>query len=591
MRLNEINGRYCLLKAEGGDKEMRKRILWLGLSFLLVAALVLASCAVEEEEEPAVGEPQYGGTLTLASGLWVGDPPSADMCDNLWPTPVYLGPVLDYLITGDVEKYGPRGTNEYPFTSPLYVPETLCGGGLVESWEVTADKIVFHIRPGVYWTGKEGVMESREYTAYDTEYSLNRYMDSHPPLSMLDPVPDWITSIYAESKYTCVVETTSYNANWKWLISTGWGNIQYAEEVVEAGASEWDNIVGTGPFMVKEYITGSAMVYDRNPDYWDTTTIDGVEYEIPFIDELVISIIPDESTQIAALRTGKIDLMGGFLSPVSLRYEATLRETSPDLAIEKAMGNWCHLLTFNILNSEIVDDENVRRALMIATDREALAESAWLEADLHSWPVSSKDPDIFTPFDELPASTQELYEYDPDLARDMIADEYPEGFPLILPIDAANTVWVDMVSMIADMWDEIGVTLDMQPMEAVALEELTSTGEGFDCFMWGEYNVQGLIALRSRVAMIDGVDPWFVDQYAEAEATADIAAQNALLKEMNWKAIGEVLHIPLGTPYDLLCSWPWVKNWYGETEESAWGSAQINARIWIDQDLKAELGY
>ncbi|GAJ07787.1 unnamed protein product, partial [marine sediment metagenome] len=258
----------------------------------------------------------------------------------------------------------------------------------VEDWEVTADKITFYIRHGVYWTGQSvnpGVMESsRPYTAYDTAYSLNHYMDRHPPLSNLDGAPGWIESIYAEDEYTCVIDTNYYTANWKWLIATGWGNIQYAEEVVEAGASDWNNLVDTGPFMLREYVSGSAFTYDRNPNYWDTTTINGVTYDIPFIDELVLAIIPDESTQIAALRTGKLDIMGGFLSPVSLRYEDTLRATCPDLSIERAPGDWCHLLTFNILNSEIVSDKNIRRALTIATDRETIATAAWVAGDVHS---------------------------------------------------------------------------------------------------------------------------------------------------------------------------------------------------------------
>jgi len=342
--------------------------------------------------------------------------------------------------------------------------------------------------------------------------------------------------------------------------------------------------------MLKEYITGSYMVYERNPLYWETTTINGKEYPIPFIDELVYAIIPDESTKIATLRTGKIDYSWG----IPLRYEDTLKATCPDLSIEKAEGSWCHLLSLNLINSEIMENRNIRRALFIGTNREAVARAAWLEADLHSWPVSSKCPAVFTPFDELPASTQELYGYDPVKAKQMLADEgYPEGFQLRIPVDPGRVDWMDMVSLIADQWDEIGVELEIQATETVALQEIEANDyEGFDCWMWGEYNVDGLIALAHRVSDHSReLIPWFLERLDEASLTVDSAARNVILKDMNWHALDEALHIPLGTPYELNASWPWVKNWYGENEESAWGTSHINARIWIDQDLKAELGY
>ena len=80
-------------------------------------------------------------------------------------------------------------------------------------------------------------------------------------------------------------------------------------ETRAAGAEKYENHIGTGAFMFDEYVSGSHMSYKRNPDYWDTTIIDGQEYELPFIDKVVCPIIPDPSTRVAALRTGTFDLV------------------------------------------------------------------------------------------------------------------------------------------------------------------------------------------------------------------------------------------------------------------------------------------
>ena len=45
----------------------------------------------------------------------------------------------------------------------------------------------------------------------------------------------------------------------------------------------------------------------RNSNYWGSTTINGKQYKLPFVDSLVYPIMPDEATAIAALRTGKVD--------------------------------------------------------------------------------------------------------------------------------------------------------------------------------------------------------------------------------------------------------------------------------------------
>ena len=340
---------------------------------------------------------------------------------------------------------------------------------MIEDWEITPNKLIFRIQPGVQWAaiGKEHVMESREFVAEDVVFSLMRFWTA-PAMGWLETneFPDWLVGMYAEDKYTFVVEFKYFNAVWRGRLGSGWANDLYAPEVVEAGAHDWNNLVGTGPFMVKQYVQGSAMVYAKNPIFYDTTTIDGVEYELPFVDEIVLPIIPDESTRIASLRTGKIDYMGGYLAPVPIHYRDTLSKTE-HLKVESVKGSWAHTLSFAMEEktrgrpgNEIADNVLLRRALTIGTDREAIARATFFEADIHSWPVSDKNAAAFIPLDQLPESSQELFEYDPEKAKQLLAEAgYPNGFTVVAPVNAADTTRVDMLSQIADQWSKIGVTV------------------------------------------------------------------------------------------------------------------------------------
>ena len=578
----------------------KQRIVVLAIALVVLSLPLFAAGQGDADVETTSGstEPQYGGTLTL--GYAFGDPPTADVTEGKWPTTKFSSFVLDYLLCADLDKFGPRGSGEFEFTSPLSVPEEYTRGGIIEDWEITGNKIVFHVRPGVQWAaiGKEHVMESRELTAEDIAFSLNRFWNA-PPMTWLEAneFPDWLVGMYAEDKYTFVVEYKYFSAVWRGRLGSGWANDIYAPEVVEAGAHDWNNLVGTGPFMVKEYVPGSAMVYARNPIFYDKTTIDGVEYEIPFVDEIVLPIIADESTRIASLRTGKIDYMGGYLAEVPLHYKNTLSKTA-NLKVETVQGSWCHTLSFTLHDTardlpgtEIANNRDVRRALAIGTDREAIAQATFFEADIHSWPVSTKNAAAHTVMGDLPASAQELFEYNPEKAKKLLADAgYPNGFKIIAPVAAGDTTRVDMMSQIVDQWSKIGVEVDMRPMEETAMNEFTRREKdvvaAFDIWLHGEYNIDPLITIGGRFSA------YYFDDYLKAKQTADGEARMDILRDICVRAIDDVVPgIPLGTPYQLRVSWPWVKNWFGETEESAWGTSHINARIWIDQDLKKQLGY
>ena len=575
---------------------MKRKILWCWLSLLLVAALVLASCGPAAVEKKAEKEgPQYGGTITHY--LWGGEAANADQTLSLWPTQMYASPVIEFLMVGDFVKYGPRGTGEFGFLLEGRTPENFLKGAIAESWEVSPNKIIFHIRQGVYWAaeGKEHVMERRELTADDVAFSINRYLDSVGAGHGFHRTENggWIDSIYAEGN-TVVVETSSYNADWLWVIGLGWANAIHAPEVVDAGASDWDNLVGTGPFMVKEYVIGSHISYERNPDYWDKTTINGIEYEIPFIDELVYPIIPDESTRIAALRTGKLDV--DYAVPAL--YEETLAQTSPEMLKNKRPHGSFYWASLRCDRGP-TSNKKVRQALMIAIDPKPIVTAVFGEGQTSGWPAHTALTGIYTPPEELPAETRLLLDYNPDLARQMLADAgYPDGFAIEIATrgGVSDLNFVDCASMVAAYWTEIGLDVTVRPMELTAYWSYLTAGK-----LDSALEVSGTINLLSvwREILLPGArknpafydNPYLIERFLEAEQTIDTAKRNAILKELAVIVLDDVPFVPIGSQILITYWWPWIKNYYGEFESSYYGFGYLMAHAWLDQALKAQMGH
>ncbi|GAI82457.1 unnamed protein product, partial [marine sediment metagenome] len=120
---------------------------------------------------------------------------------------------------------------------------------------------------------------------------------------------------------------------------------------------------------------------------------------------------------------------------------------------------------------------DVRRALMIAIDREAVHRAVFGPGgDMNTYPQAYLVPDVWTPPDELPASVQETLVYDPVEARRILVNAgYPEGEEAFILKFIANSLsldFIDMASMVKEYWADIGVTLTMETMEPTAYTRL-----------------------------------------------------------------------------------------------------------------------
>jgi len=91
---------------------------------------------------------------------------------------------------------------------------------------------------------------------------------------------------------------------------------------------DWHNSVGTGAFMLTDYVANSSITLVKNPDFWGTNPIGpGKGDRLPYIDGIKMLILPDISTRLAALRTGKIDTLDNVVADDAV----SLNKTTPQL--------------------------------------------------------------------------------------------------------------------------------------------------------------------------------------------------------------------------------------------------------------------
>jgi peptide/nickel transport system substrate-binding protein len=439
---------------------------------------------------------------------------------------------------------------------------------------------------------KAGLMASRELTASDVAFCIQRCYSSPGFGTNTFPTIDSADSIKATDKYIVVITTSGYDPNWETSIGT---QIPiYAPEWANAGINDWNNAVGSGPFMYQDYVQGAVMNYVKNPVYWGKTTIGGKEYQEPFIDKLAYPIIADESTRMAALRTGKLD----WIFPVTYFYVDSLKKSTPQLTSVKFLTPSVDRIIFNNTN-KYFKDENVRRALMVGTDMATIVQSVYGEGELNSFPIMNGYPGIWTPLDQMPASTQVLFTYDPVKAKQMLADAgYANGFDVSIIVPSYSLQQQDDASLVKDEWSKLGINVTVKVVDIMVLiEAMEQTGD-YDIILTSSGDSAGLSVFGTQVSKPNPPygfarysDPNYDQQYLKAYNATDVTQQNAILKALALYYLDQAPQIPLGAAYMYNFYWPWVKNYHGEINTGSFQQDGLLATLWIDQSMRKTMGY
>lgn len=632
---------------------MPRKILWLILSWMALLSIVLASCApaappptapltttapttVTPTVAPTTAtattaeqeKPRYGGTLTYPV-----------LNDTLGFDQVYLTTgwdrnagqqlVYDRLLVGDWTM-GAAGSNKVDFSIAGWMPEGIFAyiGRIAESWEVPDDQtIIYHIRKGVHFQDKSPV-NGRELDANDVAFSIG-YVYLNPKMPNAYNVVQIaggirLLSATATDKWTVVVKTQGIAWTFfEWLGVMGVHIIPH--EVIDkyGDLKDWHNEVGSGPFLLTDYVPGSSFSFARNPNYWMKNPLGpGQGDQLPYVDGVKILIIKDRSTAQAAFRTGKFDLLGPFsLTQTYDDYQLTMKtnpQTKAKMVIGTMEGVGIRLTSTDPLAKPLMN-QRVRQALAMSIDRQEIIKSLYSgQATLyaHFFPASSPYytapadmPKTLegTPFNMKPddaAMVKKMFEYHPDEAKKILAAEgYPNGFKTVVITTPDK---VDFLSILKDYWAKnlnVDVAIDVkestvyqntidnhqtQAMFYYALGGPMGTNPARFVF-YGPGNPNLPFTVSNRWELSDPILDDYIQQVT-AGYGKDLVKQNTLLKEIEpyiaWKA--PWIAAPGPNTYNL---WqPWLKNFYGFESVGFRDHHGFARMAWIDQDLKKEMG-
>jgi peptide/nickel transport system substrate-binding protein len=551
----------------------------------LAAAIALAPAAAL-----AQGKPQYGGELRLGT-VYVGiSALSWDPADYNWKINHDAGGQYETLWAGDLSKSVKAG-GKHRFVADAWLPSDAIRGELAESWKwVDPLKLEVKLRKGIMYPEKPGVMKAREFVADDVVYAFNRQEKS--PKKVAEYL-DHMAKVEATDKHTVVFHFKNFNAEWDYRWGWGYYSAIVPKEVVEAGATNWKNVNGTGPYLLQDFQAGNSNTYVKNPNYWDKEKIGGQEYKLPFVEKITYRTIKDEATRYSLLRTGKLDI----LEVIRASEVEDLKKQAPDLKWKRSLAMTGTYMAMRV-DVKPFDDIRVRRAMNLAVDRQAIIKSIYSgHAEVFGFPMHPDYTGYFEPLSAMPQAVQELYTYNPAKAKQLLAEAgFPNGFSFKVQYNAVNGTHADLVQMLAAYYDKIGVKLEIQPMEYPAFLSAMTTRTNAPLYLMDNGHTNPTTSIRKN--FVKGQvwnpsqwnDPAFEKKMDDVLLERDEGKRQIMLKVMTREILEKAPYVWLPTAYNHTAWWPWVKNYDGELRAGAVRPWPIYSRIWIDQELKKKLG-
>ncbi len=320
---------------------------------------------------------------------------------------------------------------------------------LCSSWEaVDSTTYVYQIRDDVCFS------DGSPMTMEDVLFSLNRHMDEDVA-SYLAWMYANVDSIEQTGDWEITVHLTEPDAAWQYAFATTAGHI-ISKEYYEANAEQFGQpgvgVIGTGPYVLDSWTTGSEIKLTYNENYWD-------KENVPQFKNIDFKIITDANTQATTLASGQADYM--FDPPTEMLD--TIREAE-NMSVTEVDG-WTVLWMAMNCQSGPFSDVNVRKAVAYALDKDSLYEGVLTENGSYAkngMPFSSalygSESESWTAYAETAVDEKN----DIEKAKEYLAQSaYPDGFECSLYINQ-DSIYNSIAVYVQSALSQIGIDVTIE---------------------------------------------------------------------------------------------------------------------------------
>jgi peptide/nickel transport system substrate-binding protein len=423
-------------------------------------------------------------------------------------------------------------------------------GGLATRWEASADhkRWTFHLRKGVkFHTGEE-------VTSEDVKFSIQRAMSKRSTTGYAGPLRTLIQDIETPAPDRVVIVTKDSTLIIPTYLSRSLSTegMILPKKYIEANGDDVfaRKPVGSGPYRFGEHVSGSHIKLLAVDNHWRLGT--------PKYRTITFKVVPEETTRIALLRRGEVDVVDISRERVKELeregYPIHFRKHDAILHMWWALGpdGWVAPMK----------DKRVREAMNLAIDRNEIAQSIFGgRAEPAAIPMG-----LSWSFDDikLKVTPDMAYPYDPARAKKLLADAGVGGgfnldiYAFQLPGLPEGKTFAEGVS---GYWQKLGIKVKLIPVDYAAFRKLwvdRKAGGAMGYFNIANRDWIGTYALLEKQAyspskLNDTVNDAEIDgMIAQVMKQTDQEKINALMRNIFTRLRSEHYGVPvvyLHTPY------------------------------------------
>jgi peptide/nickel transport system substrate-binding protein len=543
----------------------------------------------------SLGTPQYGGTLTIRI--------NADITN--WD-PYYSSSYMDIEAAWMEKTFVPIWTlNPSVFAySITFVPPDYIAGSLVKSWEMsTPNTFVVHLRQGIYWQNMPPA-NGRQFVASDVVFHFDRLLGLGDGFTSPSPTNSSATtmknllSVTTTDNYTVVFNSNVANPEYNMEQIEGNGqaaDIECPDIVQQYGnCNNWHNAIGTGPFILTDFVSSASAVLTKNHSYWGYDER-YPQNQLPYVNTLNVLIIANQATAQAAVRAGKIDEIDGN----TLQDAQSMKQTNPEI-LQIGIPT-SHGMDVDPRNDVVpFNNLQVREAMQLAIDLPTIAQT-YYNGSADPSPVALTSYYMTGwgfPYSKWPTSLQAQYAYNPTQAKQLLAAAgYPNGFSTDVVAD--NTADLLLLQIVQSYLAAINVTMSIRTMDHSSWTSYVSTNHAYDQMCYASLGMLGLgytpftqlldFAKGNSTDWVLVNDPVFNAFQPAALADTNIDDIKQVVQAANQEVAQQHFVISLLQPVAFSFYQPWLKGYNGQNQ-SIYGTngpkylGFFTARFWINKN-------